>query len=315
VIRTGKPWREGQYQMTKKQMVVGGCGFIGSHIVNRLHDLGHDVVVIDDLSASENNEFYFHPDSERVTYHRWDISKDNCSSAFTNIDCVFHLAARSRIQPTIQSPSECFEVNVVGTQRVLEWSRINSVRKLIYSGTSSLYGHQNSIPFQPNMPPDCLNPYSMSKWMGEQTCKLYSQLYDLSTIVLRYFNVYGPQEPTKGQYAPVIGLFKRQVANGESMTVVGDGSQRRDFTYVSDVVDANVCAMNTLESEVHFGVYNVGTGANHSINEVAGMIGDNMIYINQRPAEVQETLADIEATKRDLGWVPTKRLEDMIMSY
>ena len=301
--------------MTKKQMVIGGCGFIGSHIVNRLYDLGHDIIVIDDLSANENEEFYFHSDSSRVTYHKWDISRDNCSSAFTNIDCVFHLAARSRIQPTIQSPSQCFEVNVVGTQRVLEWSRINSVRKLIYSGTSSLYGHQNSIPFQPNMPPDCLNPYSMSKWMGEQTCKLYSQLYNLPTIVLRYFNVYGPQEPIKGQYAPVIGLFKSQVANNLPMTIVGDGTQRRDFTYVSDVVDANVCAMNTNELDINFGIYNVGTGVNHSINEIANMIGIDTIHIDSRPAEVQETLANIDATKRDLRWKPTKRLEDMIMSY
>ena len=301
-----------------KCVVVGGCGFIGSHIVDALHKLGDEIVVIDDLSATENEDFYFHSDVSRVSYHRLDISKDDCSHLFSGASTVFHLAARSRIQPTISSPSECFEVNVVGTQRVLEWSRMNSVRRVIYSGTSSLYGHQNSIPFLPNMPADCLNPYSMSKWMGEQVCKLYSQLYGVQSIVLRYFNVYGPREPIKGKYAPVVGLFKRQASNGVPMTIVGDGTQRRDFTYISDVVDANICAMNmqgTNSGSGLFKIYNVGTGINYSINEVANMIGNNIEYIDSRPAEVHETLADINDTVNELGWKPVKKLEDMIGTY
>ena len=151
-------------------LVTGGCGFIGSHIVDKLVSLGHEVRVIDDLSAQENERFYY---NDQATYWKKDISKDDCSDIFSGVDYVFHLAARSRIQPTIKNPGECFRVNVVGTQRVLEWSRINPVKKVVYSGTSSLYGYQNTIPFQPNMPSDCLNPYSMSKWMGEQVCKLY----------------------------------------------------------------------------------------------------------------------------------------------
>ena len=298
-----------------RQLVIGGCGFIGGHIVDRLHDLGHEVAVIDDLSAKENQDFYFHPDRSAVTYHIRDISSDNCSELFMGVETVFHLAARSRIQPTILDPSECFQVNVVGTQRVLEWSRMNSVNKLIYSGTSSLYGHQNSIPFQPNMPADCLNPYSMSKWMGEQVCKLYSQLYAVPSIVLRYFNVYGPREPLKGKYAPVVGLFKRQRKDGEPLTVVGDGMQRRDFTYISDVVNANICAMNMSDASIEFGIYNVGTGVSYSINDIVKMVGGKVEYIDARPAEVYETLADIRDTQRDLGWNPTKKLEDMINSY
>lgn len=291
-------------------LVTGGCGFIGSHIVDKLVEMKHDVIVIDDLSADENEEFYY---NEKATYFELDISKDNCSDQFKGVDYVFHLAARSRIQPTIGSPNECFEVNVVGTQRVLDWSRLNSVKKIIYSGTSSLYGHQNTIPFMPNMPADCLNPYSMSKWMGEQICKLYSQLYSLDSVVLRYFNVYGPREPIKGKYAPVVGLFKRQTKSGDPMTIVGTGSQKRDFTYIDDVVEANICAMN--KSPSGFKIYNVGTGKNYSINEIAEMIGGKTVFIAARPAEVEETLADISQTSKDLSWYPKYDLPDMIKRY
>tara|TARA_Y100001970_G_C14201835_1_gene841558 strand:- start:492 stop:1388 length:897 start_codon:yes stop_codon:yes gene_type:complete len=296
-----------------KSLVTGGCGFIGSHIVDNLVSLSHDVVVIDDLSAQQNEKFYY---NEKAKYWKKDISKDDCCDIFNDVDYVFHLAARSRIQPTIGSPGQCFEVNVVGTQRVLEWSRINCIKKLIYSGTSSLYGHQNQIPFAPNMPADCLNPYSLSKWMGEQICKLYSQLYSLDTTVLRYFNVYGPREPLKGCYAPVVGLFKRQHKSGESITIVGDGTQKRDFTYVQDVVNANLLAIEMKKSE--YKIYNIGTGKNYSINEISRMIGGpnvKTISISSRPAEVRETLADISDTIREMNWEPEFSLEEMILNY
>ena len=296
-----------------KCLVTGGNGFIGSHIVDRLVDLGYETVVIDDLSAPENEEFYF---NDGADYFKKNITKDDCSSYFEDVDFVFHLAARSRIQPTIDAPCQCFETNVIGTQRVLEWSRMHSIKKLMYSGTSSLYGHQNVTPFNPNMPADCLNPYSMSKWVGEQICKLYNQLYDLNTIVLRYFNVYGPREPVKGEYAPVIGLFKRQFRNGQPMTIVGDGEQRRDFTYIDDVVDSNILSMHNEGTEHK--IYNIGTGRSHTINEIVGMIGGEnpwTIHLAERPAEVRETLADIEGTIECLGWKPKRRLEEMIMSY
>ena len=295
-----------------KCLVTGGCGFIGSHVVDKLILLGHEVVVIDDLSAQENEKFYY---NDQATYWKKDISKDDCSDNFRNIDYVFHLAARSRIQPTIYSPNKCFEVNVVGTQRILEWSRLNSVKRVICSGTSSLYGHQNSIPFAPNMPADCLNPYSMSKWMGEQICKLYNQLYGVPSIVLRYFNVYGPREPIKGSYAPVVGLFKRQSKNNEFMTIVAPGTQRRDFTYIEDVVEANILAMKSSTVDIPFNIYNVGTGKNHSMIEIAEMVGGKRDVIPSRPAEVQETLADISETIKDLGWSPKYALEEKIMSY
>ena len=299
----------------RKALVTGGCGFIGSHIVDKLHSLGHHVIVLDDLSAKENEDFYYHKDVVNVKYHIKDISKDDCSEYFNGVDYVFHLAARSRIQPTIGSPNECFEVNVVGTQRVLEWSRLNGIKKVIYSGTSSLYGKQNAIPFNPDMNADCLNPYSMSKWMGERVCDLYSKLYGLSSIVLRYFNVYGPREPLKGEYAPVIGLFKRQVKNNEPMTIVSPGTQRRDFTYIDDVVEANICAMNDEVKKPQCKIYNVGTGKNYSIIQLADMIGDERNFISSRPAEVKETLADISKTIKDLRWSPKFKLEDKINDY
>jgi len=303
-------------------VVTGGCGFIGSHIVDKLIALGHQVRVIDDLSAQENEEFYY---NEKAAYWKKDISKDDCNDIFVGADYVFHLAARSRIQPTIGSPNSCFEVNVVGTQRVLEWSRINSIKRVVYSGTSSLYGKQNTIPFNPNMPTDCLNPYSMSKWMGEQICKLYNQLYDVPSIVLRYFNVYGPREPLKGNYAPVIGLFKRRKKEDLPATIVSPGTQRRDFTYIDDVVNANILAMKSSITDIPYNIYNVGTGKNYSMFEIVDMIygkNDNNEWPNctfeilpPRPAEVKETLADIESTTRDLGWSPVFELEDMINSY
>lgn len=297
--------------MKKTSLVTGGMGFIGSHIVDKLHDLGHNVIVIDDMSATENEEFYRNEKSINIVK---DISKDDCSEYFKKVDYVFHLAARSRIQPTIGNPNECFEVNVVGTQRVLEWSRINSVKRVIYSGTSSLYGHQNTIPFQPNMPSDCLNPYSMSKWMGEQVCKLYSQLYGVRSTVLRYFNVYGPREPVRGKYAPVIGLFKRQKSEGKPLSIVGTGEQKRDFTYIDDVVRANILAVD-LSNSHSFDIYNVGTGVNFSINQIAKIIGGPSENIPARPAEVLETLADISLTKRDLNWCPEVNLPDAILKY
>ena len=294
-----------------KCLVTGGCGFIGSHLVDDLVLSGNDVVVIDDLSAPQNEKFYH---NKTAKYYELDISSDDAEKAFDGIDVVFHLAARSRIQPTISDPNECFIVNVVGTQRVLQWAAIAGVKKVVYSGTSSLYGHQNKTPFNPNMPSDCLNPYSLSKWMGEQICKLYTQLHPMRCYVLRYFNVYGPREPLKGEYAPVIGLFKRQTAQGKPMTIVGDGSQKRDFTYIKDVINANLLAANS-DLNYLFKVWNIGSGKNYSINELANMIGNDKTYIPSRPAEVQTTLADISDTIEELGWMPKYNLETMINSY
>ncbi len=293
-----------------KVIVTGGKGFIGSNITEHCVKLGWDTTVIDDESAPENETFY---EFKGANYVKDSILEKSTHKLYKDVDFVFHCAARSRIQPSIVGESdECFLVNTLGTQSVCEASKKHNIKKVIYSASSSVYGNKNTPPFSTNMTADCLNPYSLSKKMGEEVLDLYYKLWGLPFVNLRYFNVYGPREPLKGQYAPVIGLFKRQVLAGLPMTIVGDGEQRRDFTHVKDVVSANLKA---AFSDVNFGTYNVGTGVNYSINELAKMIGENVSYIEPRPAEIRETLADITTTINDIGWTPSMSLPDYVLSY
>lgn len=286
-------------------------GFIGSHIVERLVLDGHEVVVLDNKSAPENSKFY---EFKGAKYYEVDICDISTHSLYKDVDCVFHLAARSRIQPTIGSPDECFKVNTIGTQSVLEACRKNDVEKVIYSTSSSCYGLKNKTPFKETADPDCLNPYSLSKYFGEKLCDLYSSLYGLNCVSLRYFNVYGPREPVKGEYAPVIGLFKRQKALNMPCTVVGDGNQRRDFTYISDVVRANISSMDN-SSIVGHEIFNIGMGKNYSILDIVDLIGGEKDFIETRKAEIRETLADVTKASEMLGWKPIYSLESMILSY
>jgi UDP-glucose 4-epimerase len=292
-----------------KSIVTGGAGFIGSHLVDKLIELGHEVVVIDNESSEVHDHFYY---NDSATYYKIDIA-DYCGirPLFEGVDYVFHLAAESRIQPAINNPLLCFQTNAYGTGVILQCAREAKVKKVIYSSTSSAYGLKNQIPLSETMPDDCLNPYSVAKVAGEKMCKMYTDLFGLPTIVFRYFNVYGPREPLKGSYAPVVGLFLRQNKAGETMTIVGDGTQRRDFTHVCDVVDANIRAMN-YEGQLHGTVFNVGTGKNNSVLELAKMIGNNIKFIPPRPAESKETLADNSKITKEFGWQPTKKIEDYI---
>jgi UDP-glucose 4-epimerase len=225
---------------------------------------------------------------------------------------VFHLAAEARIQPAILNPIEAVSINSVGTCTVLQCARESGVKKVIYSSTSSAYG-MNPAPNVETQPDDCLNPYSVSKVNGEKLCSMYTKLFGLKTIILRYFNVYGNRHPLRGQYAPVVGIFLRQKNNGEPLTIVGDGEQRRDFTNVFDVVDANIrSATIDVESNFYGNVYNVGTGINHSINQVANLISDNQIHISERIGESRITLANNNKIKEVFGWTPNIKLEDWI---
>ena len=293
-----------------KSLVTGGAGFIGSHIVDKLLELGHEVVCYDNESAESNEDFYRNPKAYNI---KGDIRDYKLlKNSMTNIDYVFHLAAESRIQPAILNPIEAVSVNCVGTVTVLQCAREAGVKKVIYSSTSSGYGF-NEPPNDELQDDDCLNPYSVSKVAGEKLCKMYNDLWGLKTVFLRYFNVYGERQPLKGQYAPVIGIFLRQRDEGEELTIVGDGEQRRDFTHVSDVVQANILAATKEVHEMNYGqLYNVGNGINYSINEIANSISDNQVNIPSRIGESRITLAKNDKLKRTFGWEPKVNLMDWI---
>ncbi len=291
-----------------KCLVTGGAGFIGSHVVGRLLQNNHEVVVIDNESAEANDAFNWYED--HAENHVVDICDfDACRPLFDGVEYVFHLAAMSRIQIAMRNPKVCLDTNIQGTVNMLECARQVGARRFINSSTSSLYGLVNDPPLQEAMPTHCLNHYSASKRSAEVFCEMYHNLHGLRTISLRYFNVYGPRQPLAGPYAPVIGLFLRQKAAGEKLTIVGDGEQRRDFTHVDDVVQANINAMMTNYSGISV---NIGTGTNHSVNEVAAMISDDTVNIDPRPGEARETLADIERARLLLDWEPKIDLEDYI---
>jgi len=294
-----------------KSLVTGGAGFIGSNLVDHLIALGHEVIVIDNEYSDVHEHFYY---NEKAKNYKLDIRDyENTRPLYTDVDYVFHFAAEARIQPAIQNPIEAVSINSVGTCTVLQCAREAGVKRVMYSSTSSGYGLANDIPNVETQPDDCLNPYSVSKVNGEKLCSMYTELFNLPTIIFRYFNVYGERQPLKGQYAPVIGIFLRQRRDGEPLTIVGDGEQRRDFTHVVDVVQANIRAAVTDLHEDAFGqVYNVGCGKNYSVNEIASMISDNTVNIPPRIGESRVTLADNSKIVSTLGWQPTVDLEEWV---
>ena len=298
--------------MSNVSIVTGGCGFIGSHIVDELIKRDHEVIVIDDLSAECNEEFFR---NSSATYLEESIlNYDAIEGAFEGVSTVFHLAAESRIQPTLERPQDACKVNFVGTCNVLQAAKEHKVKKVIYSSTSAGYGLKNDPPLQESMLRDCLNPYSVSKVAAEDLCKMYFTLWGLPTITFRYFNIYGERQPLKGQYAPVIGIFLRQKEATEKLTIVGDGTQRRDFTHVSDVVAINMLAMETGDEKCFGEIFNVGTGENHSLLEVAQMIDHEYVFIDHRQGEAQTTLANISKAKTFLNYKPIVKLPDWIKS-
>jgi UDP-glucose 4-epimerase len=290
-----------------KYLVTGGAGFIGSNIVDYLIKLGHEVVVIDNESSESHDHFFWNENAENYKLDICDY--ENTRSLYDGVDYVFHVAAEARIQRTIKNPIRSIRTNVVGTATVLQCSKEANVKRVVYSSTSSSYG-RNKIPNKETQPDDCLNPYSISKVAGEKLCSMYTNIFGLDTIIFRYFNVYGDRHPTKGVYAPVIGLFDVQKLNGERLTIVGDGEQRRDFTNVKDVVDINILATTKEIDSKYFGqVFNIGTGTNYSVNQIASFISDNTINIPERLGEARETLANIDKVKEVFNWEPKITLE------
>ena len=293
-----------------KSLVTGGAGFIGSNLVETLLGIGHTVVCVDNESSDAHDKPYWNNNSINI---RGDIRDYTLmSSAMENIDYVFHLAAEARIQPAIENPINAVSVNDLGTATVLQCARENQVKKFMFSSTSAAYG-RNDSPNVETQSPDPLNPYSVTKLNGENLCRMYTELFGLPTVIFRYFNVYGPRQPVRGQYAPVLGIFKRQKDAGEPLTIVGDGNQRRDFVHVEDVARANVMAALADPGQDAYGeVYNIGTGKNFSVNEIAEMFMHEKTYIAPRPGEARVSLANNQKMRNTFGWTPTHDLEKWI---
>jgi UDP-glucose 4-epimerase len=293
-----------------KSLVTGGAGFIGSNLVDRLLNLGHEVIVIDNEYSDAHEHFYWNDVAKNYKYDIRDYQ--NTRPLYEGVDYVFHIAADASIQSSIKNPIQAVSINCLGTATVLQCAKEARVKRLMYSSTSAAYGG-NESPNVETQPDDCLNPYSVSKVSGEKLCKMYTELYGLPTIIFRYFNVYGERQPIRGQYAPVIGIFLRQKSQGNPLTIVGCGEQSRDFVYVGDVVNANVlAATKEVDNDVFGKVYNVGTGTNYSVNQVARMISDNTVNIASRPGEVQVSLANNRKLCDTFGWKPSMKLDNWI---
>lgn len=282
-----------------KSIVTGGAGFIGSHIVDALVERGDEVHVIDNLSGGKRERV-----NPKAQFHEKDIRNfDEIAPVFSGADLVFHLAALPRVQPSIIDPRTTHDVNVTGTLNVLVASRDAKVKRVVYSASSSAYGDQPIMPVREDMPANPLSPYGLQKYIGELQCRLFSVVYGMETISLRYFNVYGPGASADGAYALVVGKFLDQRSKGEPMTIVPDGTQSRDFTHVADVVRANLLAAespNVGKGEV----INIGGGYDHSVLEVAKLIGGPTAFAEPR-LEPKRTLADISKAKTLLDWEPT----------
>lgn len=287
-------------------LVTGGAGFIGSNLVDELVRQGHKVIIIDNLSLGRKE--YLNPKAKFYNLDVRDYKK--IKPLFKGVDCVFHLAAQPRIQPSIVNPAESFDNNVLGTFNVLLAAKESGAKKVVYSASSSAYGDQKKLPLKESMIAHPKNPYALFKYMGEEMCGLFHSLYGLPVICLRYFNVYGERQSVEGAYATAIGIFLRQKKLGKPLTIVGNGKQSRDFTYVGDVARANVAAMKSKKAIGR--LINIGSGRNYSVNEVAKMIDEKHVFIPPRPGESKVTLADISKAKKLLNWQPRVSLEDWL---
>ena len=294
----------------RKAIVTGGAGFIGSNLVNRLIEKGIEVVVLDNLSTGKEENI-----NPKAKFIQCDISKSSIFYLMYNMkgaDVVFHLAALARVQPSIEDPIPFNEVNITGTLNILLAAHKTGIKRVVYSASSSAYGNTDILPTPEDAPTNPLSPYGLQKYVGEQYCKMFSEVYGLDTVSLRYFNVYGEQMNFGGAYKTVIAVFIEQMQKGEKLNIVNEGNQRRDFTYVGDVCNANILAATT-SNKFNGEVFNVGNGDNFSVNEVADMFGGEKKYGEKR-IEPFETLADNQKIK-SLGWKPTGNLSEWIKNY
>ena len=295
-----------------KYVVVGGAGFIGSHIVDKLVEQNHEVIIIDNLSTGKMENV-----NPKASVEYIDISNvnecPNMVEIMSGADALFLLAAKARVQPSIENPVEYEMNNTIGTLNVLKCASDAGVRRVVYSASSSAYGNTEKLPSKESDPVNPLSPYGAQKYYGEVMCKMFSEVYGLETVSLRYFNIYGERQNVGGAYAMVIGIFVDQLLNGKPMTIRGDGEQRRDFTYVGDVVNANILASQS-ENVGNGEVINIGNGDNRSINDIADMIGGDRVNVDP-VIEPKATLADNSKAEKLLGWKPTQNIEDWIPKY
>ncbi len=303
----------------KKVVVTGGAGFIGSNLVNELIKKRIKVIVIDDLSTGTVSNI--HPDAEWHKISLQDLNTDipigetlsHASTLFEGVDTVFHLAALARVQPSIQDPISFNRSNVDGTLKLLFAAHQAGVKRVVYSASSSCYGNTTQFPTPEDAPTNPLSPYGLQKYIGEQYCKMFSEVYGLDTCSLRYFNVYGEGMNLEGAYKLVMGIFAKQLLDGKPLTITNDGEQRRDFTYVKDVVQANILAA-TYPDKLNGESFNIGNGKNYSVNEVADMFGGEKVYGEKR-IEPSQTLADNTKAKEVLKWNPTGDLPSWMKKY
>lgn len=290
-------------------LITGGAGFIGTNLVKELLAQGHEVVVFDNYAAGKKEE-HIRPGALYVEGDIRNLEElsNVCRQSF---DGIFHLAALPRVTFSVRHPIETNAVNVDGTLNVLLAARDNKIKRVVFSSSSSVYGNQEKYPVKEDFICSPISPYALHKFVGEHYCRLFSDLYDVETVNLRYFNVYGPYFDPDGAYALVIGKFLKQKKEGRPLTVCGDGEYFRDYTHVFDIARANILAMES--DKVGKGeVLNIGNGEPHSVNEIVKIIGGEFVFVPHRPGDVRLTYADNGKAKEILGWEPTILLEEGI---
>jgi len=297
--------------MAKRAVVTGGAGFIGSHLVDRLLDDGHEVVIIDNLSNGNLDNLARHKENERFEFRNLDVSDysrtGELEEAFRDANWVLHLAALADIVPSINDPLKYYQSNVDGTINVLEAARKNDVERFLYTASSSCYGIPDDYPTPEKATVRPQYPYALTKYLGECLALHWEQVYHLPVVSLRLFNVYGPRARTSGTYGAVFGVFLAQKLHGQPFTVVGDGSQTRDFTYVSDIIDGFIKA---AESDVSGEIMNLGSGNTYSVNRLTELMDGEVVHIPKRPGEPDCTFADITKARKLIGYEPKVPFEE-----
>ena len=295
-----------------KYVVVGGAGFIGSNLVDKLIENKNEVIIIDNFITGKKSNL--NPKASVLELDMSNISNyDKIVHSMSGADTVFMLAAKARVQPSIENPLEYEINNTIGTLNILKCASDAKVRRFVYSASSSAYGDSKKLPLKENFEANPISPYGAQKFYGEVMCKVFAKVYQIQTVSLRYFNVYGERRNIDGAYALVMGIFVHQRLNNQPMTINGDGEQRRDFTYVGDVVNANILASSS-ENVGNGEVINIGNGDNRSVNQIAEMIGGPKIHLDPI-LEPNETLADNSLAKKLLNWEPTQKIEDWVKKY